>query len=186
MPRKSFSTFSQKIARENIKKLRAWQSFFTKWKIYETKRPFLLKYLIHEILADFLLQYCSRKLSRKHLCPRKCRENMCLRRKLTPVANNGNRHLKWTWRQKFIFLLNSTTQKCANKFIKIFLLEDFFYLPPVSTTPVVHLEPRISPPIFEKFRNGRNGIFRCLWETDEISSNFAVSRKWIMTFSFQH
>jgi hypothetical protein len=36
----------------------------------------------------------------------------------------------------------------------------------VSLTPVVHLEPRISPRIFEKIRNGRKGIFRCLGETD--------------------
>ncbi len=50
--------------------------------------------------------------------------------------------------------------------IKIFLMEDFFHLPPVSTTPVVHLEPRISPRIFEKIRNGRDGILRCLGETD--------------------
>jgi hypothetical protein len=36
----------------------------------------------------------------------------------------------------------------------------------VSTTPVVHLEPRISPRIFEKIQNGRNGILSCLGETD--------------------
>ncbi len=36
------------------------------------------------------------------------------------------------------------------------LIEDFFHLPPVSTTPVVHLELRISPWIFEKIRNGPN------------------------------
>ncbi len=49
---------------------------------------------------------------------------------------------------------------------KIFLFEDFFHLPPVLMTPVVHLEPQISPRIFEKIWNGRNGIFRCLGETD--------------------
>jgi hypothetical protein len=38
----------------------------------------------------------------------------------------------------------------------------------VSRTMVVHLvlEPRISPWIFEKNWNGRNGILRCLGETD--------------------
>jgi hypothetical protein len=40
------------------------------------------------------------------------------------------------------------------------LIEDFFYLPPVSTTPVVHLKLRISPQIFEKIQNGPFGI---LW-----------------------
>ncbi len=41
-------------------------------------------------------------------------------------------------------------------------------LPPVSLTPVVNLELRISPRIFEKFRNGPNGILRGLGlgETD--------------------
>ncbi len=60
---------------------------------------------------------------------------------------------------------NSTTQRCPNKIIKIFQLEDFFHLPPVSTTPVASLELRISPRIFEKIRNGPNGIIRGLGET---------------------
>jgi hypothetical protein len=33
-------------------------------------------------------------------------------------------------------------------------------LPTVSTTPVVHLELRISPRVFEKIRNSPNGIIR--------------------------
>ncbi len=64
------------------------------------------------------------------------------------------------------FMANNTTQRCPNKIIKIFLLEDFFYLPPVPLTPVVHLEPQISPGIFEKIRNDHNDILRCLGETD--------------------
>jgi hypothetical protein len=39
-------------------------------------------------------------------------------------------------------------------------------LPPVSTTPVVNLDLRISSRIFEKIRNGPNGILRGLGETD--------------------
>jgi hypothetical protein len=39
-------------------------------------------------------------------------------------------------------------------------------LPPVSLIPVVNLELRISPRIFEKIRNGPNGILRGLGETD--------------------
>jgi hypothetical protein len=42
------------------------------------------------------------------------------------------------------------------------MIEDFFHLPPVSTTPVVHLELRIPPRIFEKIRNGPNDILRGL------------------------
>jgi hypothetical protein len=40
----------------------------------------------------------------------------------------------------------------SKKLIRIFLIEDFFHLPPVSTTPVVHLELRLSPQIFEKIK----------------------------------
>ncbi len=43
----------------------------------------------------------------------------------------------------------------------------FFPLPPVSTTPVVHLELQISPRIFEKIWNGlNNGILKRLGGTD--------------------
>jgi hypothetical protein len=35
----------------------------------------------------------------------------------------------------------STSQRCPNKIIKTFMIEDFFHLSPVSTTPVVNLEP---------------------------------------------
>jgi hypothetical protein len=39
-------------------------------------------------------------------------------------------------------------------------------LPPVSLAPVVHLDLRISPRIFEKIRNGPNGILWGWGETD--------------------
>ncbi len=79
---------------------------------------------------------------------------------------SGCRHLRVNLKAKIYIYVNSTSQRCPNKIIKIFLIEDFFHLPPVSKTPVVHLEPWISPRIFEKVRNGRNGILRCLGETD--------------------
>jgi hypothetical protein len=39
-------------------------------------------------------------------------------------------------------------------------------LPPVSLIPVVHLDLRISPRIFEKIRNGPNAILRGWGESD--------------------
>jgi hypothetical protein len=45
---------------------------------------------------------------------------------------------------------NSTTQRCPKEIMQIFLIEDFFHLPLLSTTPVVHLELRISPRICGK------------------------------------
>ncbi len=50
--------------------------------------------------------------------------------------------------------------------MKVFLIEDFFHLPQVSTTPVVHPELRISLQILEKIRNGPYSIIRGLGETD--------------------
>ncbi len=41
-------------------------------------------------------------------------------------------------------------------------------LPPVSLTPVVHLDLRISPRIFEKIRNDANVIIRGLREVDSL------------------
>jgi hypothetical protein len=46
------------------------------------------------------------------------------------------------------------------------MIKDFFHLPVVSTTPVVHLELQISPQIFEKICNNPNGILRGLGEID--------------------
>ncbi len=65
----------------------------------------------------------------------------------TPVAN-----LPPTPAYLFIYIyVNSTIQRCPNKIIKLFLIEDFFHLPPKSTTPVINLEQRISPRFSKKF-----------------------------------
>ena len=79
---------------------------------------------------------------------------------------SGCRYLKVNLKAKMYICVNSTIQRCPNKIIKIFLIEDFCHLPPVSTTLVVNLELRISPRIFEKIRNGPYGILRGLGETD--------------------
>jgi hypothetical protein len=65
-------------------------------------------------------------------------------------------------KRKIYRYANSTPQRCPKEIMKNFLIEDFFHLAPVSTTPVVHLELRI----FEKNRNGPNGVIRGLGETD--------------------
>jgi hypothetical protein len=79
---------------------------------------------------------------------------------------SGCRHLKVNLKAKICINVNSTTQRCPHKISRIFLLEGFFHLPPLSLTPVANLELRISPRIFEKIRNGPNGIIRGLGETD--------------------
>jgi hypothetical protein len=62
---------------------------------------------------------------------------------------SGCSHLKVNLKAKIYIYVYSTTQRCPNKIIKIFLLAGFFHLPPVSLTPVANLELRISPRIFE-------------------------------------
>jgi hypothetical protein len=71
---------------------------------------------------------------------------------------SGCRHLKVNLKAKIYIYVNSTTQRCPYKIIKIFLLEGFFL--------VANLELRISPRIFENILNGPNGIIRGLGETD--------------------
>ncbi len=72
-------------------------------------------------------------------------------------------NLKKNWS---MYCTNSTTQRCPKEIIKIFLIEDFFHLTPVSMTPVANLELRRSLRIFEKIWKGPNGIIRGLGETD--------------------
>jgi hypothetical protein len=72
-----------------------------------------------------------------------------------PAANNWNN-----------IRLQTAESELEGKIIKIFLIEDFFHLPLVSLTPVANLELRISPRIFEKIRNGPNGILWGWGETD--------------------
>jgi hypothetical protein len=81
---------------------------------------------------------------------------------------SGCRYLKVNLKAKIYLYVNSTIHRCPNKIIKIFLVEDFLDLPPVSVslTPVVNLELCISPRIFEKIRNGPNGILWGWGETD--------------------
>jgi hypothetical protein len=71
---------------------------------------------------------------------------------------------------KIYIYVTSTIQRCSNKIIKIFLIEDFFHLPPVSATPVVNLELRISPRLLDKIRNGPNGILWGWEETDSLKN----------------
>jgi hypothetical protein len=75
---------------------------------------------------------------------------------------SGCRFLKVNLKAKICIYVNSTIQSYPNKIVKIFLIEDFFHLPPVLMTPVVNHELRI----FEKIRNGPNDILRGLGETD--------------------
>ncbi len=86
--------------------------------------------------------------------------------------------------KNFIYV-NSTTQRCPNKIIKIFQLEGFFHLPPVSLTPVTNLELRISPRIIEKIRNGPNGIIRSLGEIDSCWKLILAGHSWLFKIIFQ-
>jgi hypothetical protein len=91
------------------------------------------------------------------------------------------RQLKMNLKKKIYLYANYTTQRCSKEIMKKFLIEDFFHLPPVSTTLVVHLELRISSQIFDKILNGPIGIVRGFGETDpcrkpEVKNLVALSR----------
>ncbi len=60
--------------------------------------------------------------------------------------------LKMDLKKKMYQYANSTNQRCPKEIMKTFLMYDFFHLPPVSMTLVVHLELRIYPRIFNKIR----------------------------------
>jgi hypothetical protein len=79
---------------------------------------------------------------------------------------SGCKYLKVNLKAKIYLYANSTIQRCPKKIIKIFLIEDFFHLPPVLTTTVINLELQISRRIFEKSQSGPNGILWGWWETD--------------------
>jgi hypothetical protein len=49
-------------------------------------------------------------------------------------------------------LLHTGVQMSNVQIMEIYLFDDFFHLPLVSTTPVVHLELRISQRICKKFK----------------------------------
>ncbi len=59
-------------------------------------------------------------------------------------------------REKKFLYVNYTTKQNN----KTFLIEDFFHLQSVSTTPAVHLELQISHKFSKKIRNGSNRILR--------------------------
>ncbi len=61
--------------------------------------------------------------------------------------------------------VSTTLAKLVAKFAPVSLIP-LENLPPVSLIPVVHLDFRISPQIFEKIRNGPNGILWGWGETD--------------------
>ncbi len=85
---------------------------------------------------------------------------------LIPIGNNhtDDDTLKWTWKEKIVYMLTPLLKGLPKIIIKTFLIEDF--LSPVSTTLMVHLAQRISPKLFKKILNGPIGILRGLGETD--------------------
>ncbi len=74
--------------------------------------------------------------------------------KFATGVNNGNNYQtadNLNELENFFYLhAKSTTQRCPKEIIKHFLIEDFFHLAPVSTTPVANFELRISSRIFAK------------------------------------
>ncbi len=75
---------------------------------------------------------------------------------------SGCRHLKVNLRAKLYIHVNSSTQRCPNKLIKIFLIENFF----ICHRCQRHQWCTLNCKYLREFRNGPNGILRGLEETD--------------------
>ncbi len=91
-----------------------------------------------------------------------------IRKSRCPIGINDTAIAGSELEGKNLYFFNSTTKRCPNTITETFLIEDFFHLPLVSMTPVVHLELRISQRFFEKIWNGPNGlmVYSCLGQTD--------------------
>ena len=105
---------------------------------------------INDTGGKFFLHFCLRCWYRRQICHR-CQRyrrqicHRCQRRRWQIMSTiSGFRYHKVNLKSKIFIYVNSTTQRCPNKIIKIFLLEGSFHLPPVSLTPVANLELRIS------------------------------------------
>jgi hypothetical protein len=96
----------------------------------------------------------------------------------------GYRHLKVNLKAKIYLYVNSSTQRCPNKIIKIFLIADFFFLPPVSTTPVVHFELRTSLRIFENFETALM-VYSGVWGKLNHEKNQKSKISWHCPFKVQ-
>jgi hypothetical protein len=87
---------------------------------------------------------------------------------------SGCRHLKVNLKAKIDIYVNSSTQRCSNKIIKIFLIEDFFHLPSVSTDNGGSLWTKnISA-------NFRKNLKRPYWYTHGLGGNWFMkkTRSW--------
>ncbi len=99
---------------------------------------------------------------------------------------SGCRYLIVNLKAKIYIYVSSTTQRWQNKIIAIFLIEDFFHLPPVSLTPVANLELRISQRIFEKIRNDPNVIIRGLGNWFKKKTRSKKSRDTVPLKGYKH
>ncbi len=93
--------------------------------------------------------------------------------RLNELLIRGFSQLKGTVSRDFLLQVFSW---CPNKIIKTSLIEDFFHLPTVSTTPMVHLELRISPRILGKFETARlryTGAWGNLIHEKNVKSNIS-------------
>jgi hypothetical protein len=72
-------------------------------------------------------------------------------------------HLKVNLKEKIYLYVNSTTQRCSQKIIKTFLIEEFFICHRCQRHQWCTLK---STQNFQKIQNGPNGILRDLEETD--------------------
>ncbi len=74
--------------------------------------------------------------------------------------------LKWTWRQKFIYILTLLPKGAQTKILKFFCLKIFSICHLCRWHRWCTLSREYLSEFSKKIRNARNGILRCLGETD--------------------
>ncbi len=88
---------------------------------------------------------------------------------------SGCRYLYVNLKAKMYIYVYSTFQRCPNKIIKIFLIEDFFHLPPVSTTPVVN-DTGGQPWAANISANFKKNLKRSKWDTLGLGGNWLMKK----------
>ncbi len=94
---------------------------------------------VSTILAANLLPVSTTPVANCHRYQRHRRQichRCCWHRWQTMVLISGCRYLKVNLKAKIYIHVNSSIQRCPNKIIKNFLIEDFFHLPPVSAANI--------------------------------------------------
>ncbi len=143
--------FHESPSSKSLKVIQGWSGIFSKFaEIFASQgappvstTPVANLLLILLVLLIPVANLPPVSMTSVAICPRYQRHRWQIMRTISDCWR-----LKVKLEKKMYLYVDSNTQRCSHKKFKIFWLKIFSILPPVSTTPVVHHELRISPRIF--------------------------------------